>query len=563
MNKETAFTLTSNPRAVLMAFSALMVSVAPLSARTYDWDITGPGSYNELTNWSDNAGTTTRVPGSSDVFHVDNGGTLLITDADSAGDVIRIQIGTEAAESGFVQMDGGYLGTRDDLQIGKLGAGSFTMTDGVLDVGKVIYLAHEDGGAGVFNQSGGAIEVGNGFVVGNSGAAVYTMTGGTLDTLDSNVIIGNRTTGVAGAHGTLNQSSGQIDANQFVVGDGVAGTDLTESGVYNLSGDAVLNANQLLVGRSGSNGRVEMTGGTINLTDFLAIAHGSGAVASFNQSGGTVNKTSGISYVSRYVTGDANTASWTLSGSAVANLDDLLITQGISAGTLTLNGGTLSATQIRSEASGAGTSLLNLNGGTIVARADNATFLEGLTETNVQSGGVTFDTDGNDITIAQDLLDDGAGDVIKAGTGELTFSGDNTYLGDTVVQAGSLILADGGSMTFAIGAAGSNNMITGTGTVDLSGLLIFDFENLASSTPKSWTIVDSALTASYGETFSILSFTEAEAGIWTYDAANLTYTFSESTGILSAVPEPAQFALLMGFLVVGASVMRRKPRAIV
>ncbi|MGZ0710201.1 autotransporter-associated beta strand repeat-containing protein [Coraliomargarita sp. W4R53] len=542
----------------LLALSALLATAGSLSAATYDWNVAGPATYNDASNWTANG-----VASGSDVAHVDNGGTLLISGTDPAWAFKRLQIGSESGESGFIEMSGGSLTTSNEIQIGHAGAGTFTLSGGTINSGGSFFLALDAGATGTFNQSDGTVNALGSAFIGNRGIGVMNMSGGTFEAVAS-MIIGNRgTTTSAGAYGTVNHSSGEIKSNFVVVGDGVYEADRSESAVYNMSGDALLTANELLVGRSGGNGRFEMTGGTVNVASFFAIAHGSGATASFNQSGGTVNKTSGISYISRYVSGDVNTASWTLSGSAVANLDDVLIAQGASAGTLTLNGGTLSATQIRTEVSGGGTSILNLNGGKIVANADNATFLEGLTEANVKAGGATFDTDGNDIAIAQDLLDDGAGDVIKAGLGAMTFSGDNTYLGDTVVQAGSLILADGGSMTFAIGAAGSNNMITGTGTVDLSGLLIFDFENLASSTPKSWTIVDSALTASYGETFSILSFTEAEAGIWTYDAANLTYTFSESTGILSAVPEPAQFALLMGFLVVGASVMRRKPRAIV
>ncbi|MDQ8193687.1 autotransporter-associated beta strand repeat-containing protein [Coraliomargarita sp. SDUM461004] len=563
MNKKSMLYAISNPKH-LLALSALVTYAAPLSARTYDWNVSGPGSYNVMSNWLDGGSVnTTRVPGSSDVFHVDNGGTLLITDADSAGDIIRVQMGTLSGESGYIEMEGGTLITRDDLQVGKSGSGTFTLSGGELNTGKLLYLAQEVGGAGTFVQSGGAIEATGGVVIGHRSTGIYTMSGGTLDTLGSNIIIGNRTTGSETAHGTLNHSAGQIDAEFFVVGDGVAGTDDSESGLYNVSGTAVLNAAELLVGRSGAKGRVEMTGGTVNIDRFFAIAHGSGAVANFNQSGGTLNKVSGISYISRYVTGDANTASWTLSNSAVANLDDVLVAQGIASGTLTLNGGTLSANQIRSEATGGGTSILNLNGGTIVARSTNANFLEGLTQARVQSGGVTFDSDDHDIAIAQDLVDDAAGSVIKAGLGTLTFTGNNTYLGDTVVNAGSLVLADGGSMTFAIGEDGSNNQITGTGNLDLSGLFIFDFENVASSAQNMWTIVDASLSAIYGESFSILNFTESEAGVWTYQASNLTYEFREATGVLSAVPESAQFAFLMGILVVSASVMRRKPREMV
>ncbi|MGZ0654381.1 autotransporter-associated beta strand repeat-containing protein [Coraliomargarita sp. W4R72] len=550
----------------LLTLCALVATAGSLNAVTYEWNAGTAAFDADPANWTNvaNGNPATSVP-DNDVIRINNGGTVTISDSDSWL-LVRGEIGFDSGDVGTLEMSGDdlttTLNTTSEMQIGRSGTGTFNLSGGTVNVNNHFYLAINLGSEGNFNQSGGIVNVvaGKQARFGWRGDGTMNMTGGEFNA--DVVTLGPRGSGQAVGVGIVTQSNGEINAGVFFVGDSFD-TARTESGVYNLSGNGVLNAGDFIVGRDGGNGRAEMTGGTINASNFLAIGHNDGANGILNQSGGTVNMTSGTSYIARWAAGDAVTGAWTMSGTAVANLDDVVLSQSTSAGTLTLNGGTLTATQIRSEVSGGGTSILNLNGGKIVANADNATFLEGLTEANVKAGGATFDTDGNDITIAQDLLDDGAGDVIKAGTGELTFSGDNTYLGDTVVQAGSLILADGGSMTFAIGAAGSNNMITGTGTVDLSGLLIFDFENLASSTPNSWTIVDSALTASYGETFSILSFTEAEAGIWTYDAANLTYTFSESTGILSAVPEPAQFALLMGFLVVGASVMRRKPRAIV
>jgi hypothetical protein len=88
-----------------------------------------------------------------------------------------------------------------------------------------------------------------------------------------------------------------------------------------------------------------------------------------------------------------------------------------------------------------------------------------------------------------------------------------------------------------------NNTITGTAnqTLTLNGDFIFDLSGAAAN--GSWTIVDvGMLNESFGSSFSIVGFTEA-ANVWTYVSGTKTYTFSEATGILSAVPEPSTAVL--------------------
>ena len=79
---------------------------------------------------------------------------------------------------------------------------------------------------------------------------------------------------------------------------------------------------------------------------------------------------------------------------------------------------------------------INLGGGTVKS---NATWASGspmtFTGTN---GNVTFDTNGNTVTL-NGLLS-GAGGLIKDGAGTLTFNADNTYAGSTVIDGGTLVL---------------------------------------------------------------------------------------------------------------------------
>ncbi|HUE26831.1 MAG TPA: autotransporter-associated beta strand repeat-containing protein, partial [Solirubrobacteraceae bacterium] len=57
----------------------------------------------------------------------------------------------------------------------------------------------------------------------------------------------------------------------------------------------------------------------------------------------------------------------------------------------------------------------------------------------IESGGATFDTNGNNVTLASALA--GAGALTKAGTGTLTLAGTNTYGGTTDIQHGTLAVS--------------------------------------------------------------------------------------------------------------------------
>lgn len=86
---------------------------------------------------------------------------------------------------------------------------------------------------------------------------------------------------------------------------------------------------------------------------------------------------------------------------------------------------------------GSGFAQLNINGGTLQARASSGAFMKDLDQVNILSGGLTIDSAGFDLTIAQNLLTSGGGGgLTKIGLGTLTLNGTNTYTGNTVVNAG-------------------------------------------------------------------------------------------------------------------------------
>ncbi|MCW1925477.1 hypothetical protein OKA05_23165 [Luteolibacter arcticus] len=114
----------------------------------------------------------------------------------------------------------------------------------------------------------------------------------------------------------------------------------------------------------------------------------------------------------------------------------------------------------------------------------------------------------------------------------VTFRGASTYTGSITV-AGNLVLDTTGSFTFAIGATGVNNTISGTGSTVFNGAFNIDLTNAGDTIGNQWTLVNVAtLVETFGTNFSIAGFTENN-GFWT--SADGKYQFNEATGVLSRI----------------------------
>jgi autotransporter-associated beta strand protein len=134
--------------------------------------------------------------------------------------------------------------------------------------------------------------------------------------------------------------------------------------------------------------------------------------------------------------------------------------------------------------------------------------------------------------------------ITKQGVGKWIFSGTNTYKGDTNVNAGTLVLANGGSQRFYPKTDGTCNKITGTGggSITLNGALDIDLTN--ANTASSWTLVDVAnVVEAYGDNFTVTGFTEtpAASGVWKKTVGADAYTFTEADGLLTRAAAPAGF----------------------
>jgi autotransporter-associated beta strand protein len=143
----------------------------------------------------------------------------------------------------------------------------------------------------------------------------------------------------------------------------------------------------------------------------------------------------------------------------------------IGSGTVTLTGvntytgGTVvnsGATLVVQADSGMGAAAggLTLNGGTLQALAN---FTVARTTTLGANGG-TFNTNGNNVTVANAI--GGAGSLTKTGAGILTLTGAQTYQGGTVVNGGTLQLASGASLSSRGG------LTVNSGIFDLNGATV-------------------------------------------------------------------------------------------
>ncbi|MES2659057.1 MAG: autotransporter-associated beta strand repeat-containing protein [Verrucomicrobiota bacterium] len=393
-------------------------------AATQVWTAGGTGNFGDSTKYA-----STIAPLAGDTVTSDGAGSTINFDA------------TNSISLAALSLNVAVTGTTTFNQT----AGDLTLT--TLNFG---------GGGGsrnpTYNLTGGALAT-TGFVWGNGSNARFKVSGGTMNHAGSAVTIGV----AGGAHGRIEVSSGtynhsgtgqiqlgtasngigsievsggefKTNSTQFRIGAQAGGTgNITLSGSGKLNANAASGTRNIYLGNNGGTGNLTMSGTSefnaagyvLSVGQFGNTAGNSGNVT---MSGGTLN-------VERIALGGDN------SGSSMI-------------GIINLNGGTIATGAIRlgtsNIAAGSTANVIHANGGTVkaVTHALNSSFFQGAF-VDIQSGGLTFDTNGNDVGINNVMS--GSGGLTKSNTGGiLTLTGVNTYSGGTTVNGGTLALGTGG-----------------------------------------------------------------------------------------------------------------------
>ena len=135
----------------------------------------------------------------------------------------------------------------------------------------------------------------------------------------------------------------------------------------------------------------------------------------------------------------------------------------------------------------------------------------------------------------------GPSGLTKSGPGTLVINGTNTYDGDTLVNDGALEVTASSGLQFRPTTSGATNKVTGISTAALSFLGTVHLELGAAdiTNGNSWTLFDLASFTGPTPTLTPTAITSTVGGFdksgttWTLVDGDNTWTFEESTGVLS------------------------------
>ena len=385
-----------------------------------------------------------------------------------------------------------YAGVLSNGALTKIGTGTLTLTGANTYAGDTVVAAGTLRVQGTGSHSG---VLGIGTVAATTGRLELT------GTLTAGSLFAGRT---SGASGVLVQSAGSsltlTAGSEHRVGE-VAGA----YGAYLVNGGSASFNNALQIGGSGNGVYVQTAGQVAAATNWPVIGRLTGGVGHATISGGTFSQSNAAT---RLIVGENGTGVLTLqSTGAVETLGGIRVSMAGGSGTVNLDGGTILTPFVED---GGGASLFNFDGGTLRARSASTTFLQGLDNAFLFTGGATIDSNGFAITIAQPLLAPTGSGVssiavttgganyaapplvtISGGGGSgataiATVDAAGVLTGITVTNPGTgytsaptITLVGGGGSGAALGAVGlAANMTggltkTGAGTLTLSGANTF------------------------------------------------------------------------------------------
>ncbi|WP_193213135.1 autotransporter-associated beta strand repeat-containing protein, partial [Luteolibacter marinus] len=436
-------TLAGTPEITVNALAAdeeteisLAVAVAELAMQVAGTDgltKSGPGTLI-LSGPNSYSGTTTL-----------NAGTLAINSATAIGSgPLTIAGGTIDSGTGTILSTNNLQNWNDDFTF--LGTSNLNLGTGAVTAGAIRDVNTV---AGVLTVGGAITAPG----LTKSGAGELALNGDSSATLIGPILLKEGTVRLGGGAGNGQKSIGATTNTLTFEGGTLVLNGATGSANYT---DGLATPIFIDAGQTGTIYNTQRTG-----TDFTAPLSGSGT----------------LNFVVRYVRGEMN-ANWSAftgninvtSATAPAFSDLRIKTTNLFTNAKLHIGPSVYASQIFNPPSGSGTQTVQPIG---ELSGDAGAVLAG----NPVSGRFVNWTIGSlntDSEFAGDIVNSaGAARVTKNGTGTLTLSGNNTYTGETAVNAGTLQIGNGG----ATGVLGATNV-----TVAGGASLVFNRDNSGEST---------------------------------------------------------------------------------
>jgi autotransporter-associated beta strand protein len=314
---------------------------------------------------------------------------------------------------------------------------------------------------------GGAIgDGGHGYALNKAGLGTLTLTGTNTYTGGTNVFGGTLVvTNTGSITGAAPNPGVQVGGTSGVVGALVnSGTISNTSEIWlatadggyggmTINGGSVTVGSWLALARGGGNAVLNVNGGTLSVTGANMTLGSFGgsttdlhAVATFNA--GSINVTNGV-----YV-GEGTNAVLTVSGTAALTAGSIRPAlgnfYGNPTGIFNVNGGTVTTGSI---VAGGGVATANFNGGIVKASANSTSFMAGMANAYVWSGGLTIDDQGHTLTMSQNLSAPTGSGVTSSG---LIASGTGYIAPPVVVVSGG-----GGTGATATANIDANGNLTG------------------------------------------------------------------------------------------------------
>ena len=396
-------------------------------------------------------------------------------------------------------------------------------------------------------------------------------------TATNNLILSGTTGAASGTVPVIDVLAGKTATISAVI-EGTYGFNKTSSGTLILTGNntlsgsvSIFNGGKLIAGHNNAFGTATVTinnsGSTLELADGItlnnAITIASQANAKGIRSGSGSAAITGNITLNENIVGNAEirvsaggtlTLSGDISGNGFEKLDPgtiILTGTNTYAGGTQINGGIVDfANKAAKPATGTVTANASGSVGLGVKASDaayySATEVGDLFNTTLTgfslnaASGVAIDTTNAGADFDQTVALTAARALTKLGTGTLILSQTNTYTGNTTVNAGTLVLADNAQLRFVLGAtSGTNNSLSGAGSVTLDGDFVIVTTAADALASGTWTIENvSTLTGAYGANFTVSGFSDAGSDKWTKVNGSKTYTFDETTGILTLAETP-------------------------